>query len=130
MNTGMNLLSMLKTGDIVLSTKGSYGIVLKGTASGDIIRWFMNNKKISIEKFRSFGMINEDLTFKYDGKDNRIIKAWRTDDSHYLGMCLTDEFSAFKAYGFRLIYEEQVKEVTMDEVEKKFGCKVKIKNNK
>lgn len=130
MNTGMNLLSMLKTGDIVLSTKGSYGVVLKGTANGDIIRWFLNNKKESIDKFRSFRMLNEDLTFKYDGKDNRIIKAWRTDDSHYVGLFMADDFYRFEDRGFKIIYEEQVKEVTMDEVEKKFGCKVKIKNNK
>ena len=130
MNTGMNLLSMLKTGDIVLSTKGSYGIVLKGTANGDIIKWLLNNKKELINKFRSFRMLNEDLTFKYDGKDNRIIKVWRTDDNHYVGLFAADDFYRLEERWYKIIYEEQVKEVTMDEVEEKFGCKVKIKNNK
>lgn len=122
-------LRTLKTGDIVLSTKGSYGVVLKNTPNGDIIRWFLNSKNELIDKFRSFRMLNEDLTFKYDGKDNKIIKVWRTDDSHYVGLFVADSSYKFKDYGFKLIYEEQIKEVTMDEVEKKFGCKVKIKND-
>ena len=35
-------LSELKNTDVVLSTKGSYGIVLKDTPRGDIIKWFLN----------------------------------------------------------------------------------------
>lgn len=34
----------LCTGDIVLSTKGSYGIVLIGTNGDDQIKWYSNNK--------------------------------------------------------------------------------------
>ena len=115
-------LSDLRTGDIVLSTKGSYGMVLRGTPSGDIVKWYVNSKGKGIDKFRSFSMINSDLTFKHD-EDNRIIKIWRTKDRHYLGDKVVTEYS------FELIYEDKVKEVTMDEVERKFGCKVKIKNN-
>ena len=55
----------LCTGDIVLSTKGSYGIVLIGTNGDDQIKWYSNNKGQVINRFRSFSMINEDLTFKY-----------------------------------------------------------------
>lgn len=129
MNYSMNYLAMLKTGDIVLSTKGSYGIVLKGTAEGDLIRWFLNKERQSIKKFRTFGMINSDLTFKFDGKDNRIIKVWRTNDKHHIGTLCSDTFINFESMGFKLVYEEKVKEVTMDEIEAKFGCKVKIKND-
>lgn len=129
MNYSMNYLAMLKTGDIVLSTKGSYGIVLKGTAEGDLIRWFLNKERQSIKKFRTFGMINSDLTFKFDGKDNRIIKVWGTNDKHHIGTLCSDTFANFESMGFELVYEEKVKEVTMSEVEAKFGCKVKIKNN-
>ena len=129
MNYSMNYLAMLKTGDIVLSTKGSYGIVLKGTAEGDLIRWFLNKERQSIKKFRTFGMINLDLTFKFDGKDNRIIKVWRTNDKHHIGTLCSDTFTNFESMGFKLVYEEKVKEVTMDEIEAKFGCKVKIKND-
>ena len=68
----------LCTGDIVLSTKGSYGIVLIGTNGDDQIKWYSNNKGQVINRFRSFSMINEDLTFKYD-LGNRIIKVWRTN---------------------------------------------------
>ncbi len=123
----MDYLAMLKTGDIVLSTKGSYGIVLKDTGVGDIIRWFMNNKRQSIKKFRSLNMINSDLTFRFDGGDNRIIKIWRTKDERHLGTLCSDTFDSFKEMGFELVYEEKIKEVTMDEIEAKFGCRVKIK---
>ena len=123
-------LSNLRTGDIVLSTKGSYGIVLRdgGVDYNSQIKWYCNNKGDVIDKFRSFAMINNDLTFKYD-TENRIIKVWRTEDKHYIGDKAITKYSMAKGHGFELIYEDKVKEVTMDEVEEKFGCKVKIKNN-
>lgn len=116
----------LCTGDIVLSTKGSYGIVLKGTFGGiSQIKWYLNSKDQYIDKFRSFSMINPDLTFKND-PDNRIIKVWRTHDRHYLGDKAVKKHLLAEEQGFECIYEELVKEVTMAEVEEKFGCKVKI----
>lgn len=115
----------LCTGDIVLSTKGSYGIVLIGTNGGDQIKWYSNNEGQVINKFRSLSMINEDLTFKCD-LDNRIIKVWRTKNKHYLGDKAITKYHTAEYHGFECIYEELIKEVTMAEVEEKFGCKVKI----
>ena len=116
----------LCTGDIVLSTKGIYGIVLIGTNGDDQIKWYSNNKGQVINRFRSFSMLNEDLTFKYD-LGNRIIKVWRTKDQHYLGDKAITKYHAAENHGFECIYEElMIKEVTMAEVEEKFGCKVKI----
>lgn len=112
-------LSEVKTSDVVLSSKGSYGIVLKGTPKGDLIKWFKNNKGEIIHKYRSFNMINEDLTFKFDGKDNRIIKVYRVTDVHDMTTinAINDKY---------LIWEEKVKEVTMADLEKMYGCKVKV----
>ena len=121
-----NVLAELRTGDIVLSTKGSYGIVLRGTPSGDIVKWYVNSKGKCIDKFRSLNMINSDFTFRFD-EENRIVKVWRTKDKHYLGDKAVTKYTV--ADSFELIYEDKVKEVTMDEVERKFGCKVKIKNS-
>lgn len=121
-----NVLAELRTGDIVLSTKGSYGIVLRGTPSGDIVKWYVNSKGKCIDKFRSLNMINSDFTFRFD-EENRIVKVWRTKDKHYLGDKAVTKYTI--ADSFKLIYEDKVKEVTMDEVERKFGCKVKIKNS-
>ena len=115
----------LCTGDIVLSTKGSYGIVLFGTNGDDQIKWYSNNKGQAIDRFRSFSMLNEDLTFKYD-LGNRIIKVWRTKNKHYLGDKAITKYHTAEDHGFECIYEELIKEVTMAEVEEKFGCKVKI----
>lgn len=115
----------LCTGDIVLSTKGSYGIVLIGTKGDDQIKWYSNNKGQVIDKFRSLSMINEDLTFKCD-LDNRIIKVWRTKNKHYLGDKAITKYYEAEHHGFECIYEELIKEVTMAEVEEKFGCRVKI----
>ncbi len=121
-----NVLAELRTGDIVLSTKGSYGIVLRGTPSGDIVKWYVNSKGKCIDKFRSLNMINSDFTFRFD-EENRIVKVWRTKDKHYLGDKAVTKYTI--ADSFELIYEDHIKEVTMDEVERKFGCKVKIKNS-
>lgn len=121
-----NVLAELRTGDIVLSTKGSYGMVLRGTPSGDIVKLYVNSKGKCIDKFRSLNMINSDFTFRFD-EENRIVKVWRTKDKHYLGDKAVTKYTV--ADSFELIYEDKVKEVTMDEVEEKFGCKVKIKNS-
>ena len=118
----------LCTGDIVLSTKGSYGIVLRDTGDRKLesqIKWYSNNKGQVIDKFRSLSMINEDLTFKCD-LDNRIIKVWRTKDRHYLGDKAITKYHTAENHVFECIYEELIKEVTMAEVEEKFGCRVKI----
>ena len=123
-----NVLAELRTGDIVLSTKGSYGMVLRGTPSGDIVKWYVNSKGKCIDKFRSLNMINSDFTFRFD-EENRIVKVWRTKDKHYLGIMCSDIDIFMNDYEYELIYEDHIKEVTMDEVERKFGCKVKIKNS-
>lgn len=111
--------SKLLTSDVCLSSKGSFGIVLKGTPKGDLIKWFKNNKGEVIHKYRSFDMINDDLTFKYDGKDNRIIKVYRVTDQHDMSTmsAIDDKY---------LIWKEKVKEVTMADLEAKYGCKVKV----
>jgi len=112
-------LSQLKTSDVVLSSKGSLGVVLLGTPKGDLIKWFKNSKDEIIHKYRSLDMINEDLTFKFDGKDNRIIKVYRVTDQHDMTTlnAIDDKY---------LIWEEKIKEVTMADLEKMYGCKVKV----
>jgi hypothetical protein len=113
-------LSDLKTSDVVLSTKGSYGVVLRNTPQGDLIKWFLNKNGDIIHKYRSLNMLNEDMSFKYDGKDNRIIKVYRVTDKHDM----TTMNSIQEKY---VIWEEKVVEVTMKDLEEKYGCKVKIK---
>ena len=128
-------LNDLRTGDIVLSTKGSYGIVLKNTDRGNLIKWYYNKvNNRCINKFRTFLCLTGDMRFcVFDYRMNdRIIKVWRINDIRRIGSMpigadenfMDDVFPEFK-----LIYDDTVKEVTMDEVEEKFGCKVKIKND-
>lgn len=128
-------LNDLRTGDIVLSTKGSYGIVLKNTDRGDLIKWYYNKvDHRSINKFRTFLCLTGDMrfcVFSYR-KNDRIIKVWRTDDVRKIGSMpigADENFMDDVFPEFELIYDDTVKEVTMDEVEEKFGCKVKIKND-
>lgn len=128
-------LNDLRTGDIVLSTKGSYGIVLKNTDRGDLIEWYyskINNR--SINKFRTFRCLTGNMrfcVFSYREND-RIIKVWRVNDVRKIGSMpigADENFMDDVFPEFELIYDDTVKEVTMDEVEEKFGCKVKIKND-
>ena len=58
-----NVLAELRTGDIVLSTKGSYGMVLRGTPSGDIVKWYVNSKGNCIDKFRSLNTRTTEVNF-------------------------------------------------------------------
>lgn len=111
--------SELLTSDVVLSTKGSYGIVLRGTPNGDLIKWFQNKKGEIIHKYRSLDMLNEDLTFKFDGKDNRIVKVYRITDNHDM----TTMNAIQEKY---LFWKEMIKEVTISELEELYGCKVKV----
>lgn len=110
----------LMTSDVVLSTKGSYGVVLRGTPKGDVIKWFLNNKCEVIHKFRSFNMINDDLSFRFNTGD-KIVKVYRVTDQHDM----TTMNAINENY---VIYENKIKEVTMDDLEKMYGCKVKIVN--
>lgn len=114
--------SDFKTSDVVLSTKGSYGVVLLNTPKGDLIKWFKNKNDEIIHKYRSLDTVNDDLTFKFDGRDNRIIKVYRVTDQHDM----TTMNAIDEKY---LIWKEQVKEVTMDELEEMYGCKVKVVND-
>jgi hypothetical protein len=112
-------LSELRTGDIVLNSKGSYGCVMMLTPFGNVIKWYQNKKGESIKKYRSFESIKEDdMTFKED-PNHGIVKVWREKEPHNLNTLYT-------VYDNNLIYEA-VKEVTMADIEDKFGYKVKIK---
>lgn len=128
-------LNDLRTGDIVLSTKGSYGIVLKNTDRGDLIKWYYSKvDNRCINKFRTFRCLTGNMrfcVFSYREND-RIIKVWRTNDVRKIGSMpigADENFMDDVFPKFELIYDDTVKEVTMDEVEEKFGCKVKIKND-
>ena len=128
-------LADLRTGDIVLSTKGSYGIVLRDTDRGDLIKWYYSKvDNRSINKFRTFRCLTGNMRFcVFDYRMNdRIIKVWRTNDVRKIGSTLIgadENFMENLFPEFELIYDDTVKEVTMDEVEAKFGCRVKIKND-
>ena len=63
----------LCTGDIVLSTKGIYGIVLIGTNGDDQIKWYSNNKGQVINRFRSFSMIQVIVLLRYGERKTNII---------------------------------------------------------
>lgn len=114
--------SELLTSDVLLSSKGSYGVVLLNTPKGDLVKWFKNKDGEIIHKYRSFDMLNDDLTFKYDGKDNRIIKIYRVTDQHDMTTmsAIQDKY---------LLWEEKIKEVTIEELEEHYGCRVKVVGN-
>lgn len=120
----------LMTGDVVLSTKGSYGVVLRNTAAGmsmgipfdeddcDYIKWFKNKKGEIIHKVRDLNTLSNEMVFKGE-PTQRIIKVYRPTDPHDV----TTMAAIAEKY---LIWEYKVKEVTVSELEKLFGCKVKI----
>lgn len=108
--------SDLKTGDIVTNTKGSTGVVLKGTPYGDIIKWMFNRDSEVILKYRDFRLLNDDLIF-VENAEHCITSVSRVNDPHDLLVWGRGE----------LIYEqEEIVELTMSDLEGMMGCKVKI----
>lgn len=115
--------SDLKTGMTVVSENGWVGKVLCGTSFGDIILWYLDGEGASIKKYRTLETVNEDLTY---GFDKKIVAVYEHSDIHGI---LCDYRMGFSYNDMLCLWRrpEVVKEVTMREVEEKFGCKVKIK---
>ena len=103
----------LKTGMIVKTREGKYNIVMRDFIDeGDILAGLSCNNKIS-ETWTSLSNYNQDMT--------------------HSGVPYLDIVSVYASYPYsadtptRLLWErKEYKEVTMQEIEEKFGCKVKI----
>ena len=115
--------SDLKTGMTVVSENGWVGKVLRGTSFGDIILWYLDEEGNLIKKYRTLETVNEDLTY---GFDKKIVAVYENSDIHGI---LGDYRRSFSYNDMMCLWRrpEVVKEVTMREVEERFGCKVKIK---
>lgn len=115
----------LKTGMIVESKGGWLGIVHRGTGDGDFIHWMRDESGVPINKYRTFDALFNDLTYPIKGAANgEIIRVYagynlyRNIDSPE--KMLRDKVLLWTSPDY------EPKEVTMAEVEEKFGCKVKI----
>ena len=109
-------LNDLKTGMIVKTREGKYNIVMRDFIDcGDILAGLSCNNKIS-ETCTSLSNYNQDMTYpKLPSLD--IVNVYAS--SVYSADTTT-----------RLLWERnEYKEVTMKEIEEKFGCKVKIVGN-
>ena len=103
----------LKTGMIVKTREGKYNIVMRDFIDeGDILAGLSFNNKIS-DTWTSLSDYNQDMTHS---------------EFPYL-----DIVSVYDSYPYsadtptKLLWErKEYKEVTMREIEEKFGCKVKI----
>ena len=115
--------SDLKTGMTVVSENGWVGKVLCGTSNGDVILWYKNGENQDIKKYRTLDTVDEDLTY---GVGKKIIAVYEYSDIHNI---LSDYHMPSSLRDMTCLWRrpEVVKEVTMHEVEERFGCKVKIK---
>ena len=107
--------SNLLTGDVVISKGGWQGVVLRGTACGDVIKWFKNEYGEIISKYRSLSSVNCDMTYG----TSRIVKVYRCTEPGLLTSCdvIQPRF---------LLWEDTTKEMTVAEIERALGYKVKI----
>ena len=106
-------LNDLKTGMIVKTREGKYNIVMRDFIDeGDILAGLSCNNKIS-DTWTSLSNYNQDMTnSRFPHID--IMSVY----SSYLYSADTPK---------KLLWErKEYKEVTMSEIEEKFGCKVKI----
>lgn len=106
-------LDELKTGMIVKTREGKYNIVMRDFIDeGDVLAGLSFNNKIS-DTWKSLSNYNQDMT-----------------NSRFPHI---DIMSVYSSYPYsadapkKLLWErKEYKEVTMKEIEEKFGCKVKI----
>ena len=103
----------LKTGMIVKTREGKYNIVMRDFIDeGDILAGLSRNNKIS-ETWTSLSNYNQDMTNS------------RFPHLDIMNVYASSVYSADTQT--RLLWErKEYKEVTMKEIEEKFGCKVKI----
>lgn len=123
--------SELRTGMIVESAGGWLGIVFKGmfkSPEDGYIAWIRNGQGRAIELFRNLQDVKEDLTYAYDKKIVKVYSSgFKSRVDCMVPLSLTNLSESLRTR--RLLWERELeaKEVTMAEVEEKFGCKVKIK---
>ena len=106
-------LDELKTGRIVKTREGKYNIVMRDfIGEGDILAGLSCDNKIS-ETWTSLSNYNQDMT------NSRF--------PHIDIMSVYDSYPYSADTTKKLLWErKEYKEVTMKEIEEKFGCKVKI----
>ena len=106
--------SDLRTADVVVSRGGWQGVVLRGTACGDVIKWFKNANGDIIAKYRYLSDVRDDLSYA----NTKIVKVYRCDEPGLLTSCdVVDN---------RFLLWEDVKEMTLADIERELGYKVKI----
>lgn len=114
--------SDLRTGMVVEDRDGYIGIVLKSTATVDGIKWFLNDDGEKISMWEELDdEYNEDLTGTENFNSGDIVKIYQPHNF--------DDYTTMKAYSEEYLIwerEQEVKEITMKDIEEKFGCKVKI----
>ena len=115
--------SDLRTGMVVKDKDGFVGVVLKNTSTVDGIKWFFDTDELSkINEWQELDKYyNENLTTKNDFNAETIVAIYQPDNFN--------DYTTMKAYSENYLIwerEEPIKEVTMKDIEEKFGYKVKI----
>ena len=107
----------LKTGMIVKTREGKYYIIMRDFIDcGDILAGLSDNNRIS-ESWTSLSKYNQDMTHS------------ELPSLDIVNVYASSVYSVDTPT--RLLWQsEEYKEVTMKEIEEKFGCKVKIVENK
>ena len=111
--------SDLRTGMLVEDSEGAVGVVLKNTATVDGIKWFYSATKRLINIWEELDeCFNEDLTGISISND--IVKVYQPHNF--------DHYTTLKAYDEDYLIWERgiIKEVTILDIEKQLGYKVKI----
>ena len=120
--------SDLRTGMVVESRDGSVGVVLLNTATVSGIKWFLDCDRDRIDFWQELNEYDNNLMLICsDGDDEEdIMKIYQPSDFN--------DYTTMKVYcDENLIFDREIKnisgeykDVTMKDIEEKFGCKVKI----
>ena len=111
--------SDLRTGMVVEDRDGWTGVVLLNTATLDGIKWFISGFGDRCDVWEELDEYSDDLFHKDSGID--IIKIFQPHNFN--------DYTTIKAHNEEYLIwerEEKIKEVTIKDIEEKFGCKVRI----
>lgn len=119
--------SDLRTGMVVESADDLVGVVLLNTCNGNGIKWFYDSvQEKKINEYETLDAYADNLLNADGYEDQNIVKIYYPESE--------DDLTTMSVFDKKYVIWERkyntntddIKEVTIVEIEEKFGCKVKI----
>lgn len=118
----------LRSGMVVEDDDGSVGVVLLNTATQDGIKWFLDADHDNIDFWEDLSNYDDDLKALDYSESDDIVKVFQPHNfnDYTTKQAYSDDYLIWDKFEGDTTISEEYKEITLSDIEKKFGCKVKI----